>query len=72
MPRHSDRMKMVCGIESVQIPGLMLSRLSAAHVEAMMHPLASVTFKSRLSYGRGGGPLAKVSSHCGPPVVSPA
>jgi len=42
------------------------------HVGAISELLAGVALKSRLSYGRDGGPLANVSSHCAPPVVCPA
>ena len=72
MPKHSAMMKVVCRVDSFQIPGLMLSRLSAVQVGGIREIVAGVSLKSRLSYGRGGGPLAKVSSHCAPPVVSPA
>lgn len=72
MLKHNVMMKVVCRIGSFPTPHLILSRPSAVHVGATPKLLAGVNLKSRLSYGRGGGPLAKVSSHCTPPVVSPA
>jgi len=64
--------KVLCLVGSFRKLGPMLPRPSAVYVGAILELSAGVALKLRLSYGRGGGPLANVSSHCAPPVVSPA